>query len=93
MRANPKKGREATAPLFIKEIQEVQGGKKRYTMVVQSSPKMPKWHHSALKAWSILAWILGSQVDQTKLMAFQVATVPTSTVATLACWKIFLEEY
>jgi hypothetical protein len=42
MRANPKKGREATAPLFIKEIQEVQGGKKRYTMVVQSSPKMPK---------------------------------------------------
>jgi hypothetical protein len=51
---NPKKGREAAAPSFIKEIQEVQGGKKRHTMVVQSSPKMPKWHHSALKAWSIL---------------------------------------
>jgi hypothetical protein len=37
-----KKGREAAAPSFIKEIQEVQGGKKRHTMVMQSSPKMPK---------------------------------------------------
>jgi hypothetical protein len=26
LRKNPKKGREATAPLNIKEIQEVQGG-------------------------------------------------------------------
>jgi hypothetical protein len=41
-RGNPQKGREAAAPSLIKEIQEVQGGKKRHTMVAQSSPKMPK---------------------------------------------------
>jgi hypothetical protein len=28
----PRRGREATAPSFIKEIQEVQGGKKHHTM-------------------------------------------------------------
>jgi hypothetical protein len=39
---NPEKGREAAAPSFIKEIEEVQGGKKCHTMVAQSSPKMPK---------------------------------------------------
>jgi hypothetical protein len=30
-RKNPKKGREAVASSNIKEIQEVQGGKKRHT--------------------------------------------------------------
>jgi hypothetical protein len=50
-------------------------------MVTQSTPKMLKWHHSALKACSILSWILGSRVDRRELMAFQVA-IPTSTVAT-----------
>jgi len=38
----PQKGREAAALSFIKEIQEVQGGKKRHMMVSHSSPKMPK---------------------------------------------------
>jgi hypothetical protein len=61
-------------------------------MVAQSSPKMPKWHHSVLKAWSILAWILGFRVERRELMAFQVA-IPTSMAATHACWRIFLEEY
>ncbi len=51
----PEKGREAAAPSNIKEIQEIQGGKKHHLMVTQSTPKMPKWHHSALKACSILS--------------------------------------
>jgi hypothetical protein len=47
-RKDPEKGREAAAPSNIKEIQEIQGGKKHHTMVTQSTPKMPKWHHSGL---------------------------------------------
>jgi hypothetical protein len=61
-------------------------------MVMQSIPKMPKWDDSTLKAWSILAWILGFGVDRMELMAFQVA-IPTSMVTSQACWRIFLEEY
>jgi hypothetical protein len=49
IRGNPEKGREAAAPSNIKEIQEYKGGKKHDMMVMQSTPKMPKWHHSALK--------------------------------------------
>jgi hypothetical protein len=39
---DPQKGREAATPSNIKEIQEIQGGKKHHTMVAQSTPKMPK---------------------------------------------------
>jgi hypothetical protein len=88
----PRKGRRQQPHQTLKKCKEYKGGKKSHMMVAQSSPKMLKWHHFTLKAWSILAWILESQVDRRELMAFQVA-IPTSTVATQACWRIFLEEY
>jgi hypothetical protein len=34
----------------LKKSKKYKGGKKCHTMVAQSSPKMPKQHHSALKA-------------------------------------------
>jgi hypothetical protein len=92
LRKTPRRGGSQQPHRWLKKFKKYKGGKKRHTMVAQSSPKMPKWHHSALKAWLILAWILGSRVDRRELMAFQVA-IPTSTVATQACWRIFLEEY
>ncbi len=88
----PRRGGRQQPHQTLKKSKKYKGSKKRHTMVTQSSPKMPKWHHSTLKAWSILAWILSSRVDQRKLMAFQVA-IPISTVVTQACWRIFLEEY
>ncbi len=92
LRKTPRRGGRQQPHQTLKKSKKYKGGKKHHTMVMQSAPKMPKWHHSTLKAWSILAWILRSRVDQRKLMAFQVA-IPTSTVATQDCWRIFLEEY
>ncbi len=92
LREKPRRGGRQQPHHSLKKFRKYKGGKKSHTMLAQSSPKIPKWHHSALKAWSILAWILGSWVDRRELMAFQVA-IPTSTVATQACWRIFLEEY
>jgi hypothetical protein len=49
-RKDPEKGKEAAAPSNIKEIQEIQGGQEAPHNGGTISPKMPKWHHSALKA-------------------------------------------
>jgi hypothetical protein len=77
----PRRGGRHQPHQTLKKSKKYKGGKKCHTMVAQSSPKMLEWHRSALKAWSILAWILGSRVDRRELMAFQVAIL-TSTVAT-----------
>ncbi len=88
----PRKGGRHQAHQTLKKFKKYKGDKKHHTMVMQSIPKMPKWDDSTLKAWSILAWILGFGVDRMELMAFQVA-IPTSMVTSQACWRIFLEEY
>jgi len=78
LRERPREGEGGNSPIKQeRNSRNTEGGKKHQTMVAQSTPKMPKWHHSALKAWWILARILGSRVDRRELMAFQVA-IPTS---------------
>jgi hypothetical protein len=64
-RRNPRRGGRQQPHQTLKKSKKYKGGKKHHLMVTQSTPKMPKWHHSALKACSILSWILGSRVDRT----------------------------
>ncbi len=49
-RKDPEKGRRQQPHQTLKKSKKYKGGKKHHTMVAQSAPKMPKWHHSALKA-------------------------------------------
>jgi hypothetical protein len=46
----PRRGGRQQPHQTLKKSKKYKGGKKRHTMVTQSTPKMPKWHHSALKA-------------------------------------------
>jgi hypothetical protein len=71
-RETPRRGGRQQPLQTLKKSKKYKGGKKHHTMVTQSTPKMLKWHHSALKACSILSWILGSRVDWRELMAFRV---------------------
>ncbi len=54
-RRNPRRGGRQQPHQTLKKSKKYKGGKKHDLMVTQSTPKMPKWHHSALKACSILS--------------------------------------
>jgi len=47
---NPERGGRQQPHQTLKKSKKYKGGKKHHTMVTHSTPKMPKWHHSALKA-------------------------------------------
>ncbi len=49
-RKNPSRGGRQQPHQTLEKFKKYKGGKKHHTMVTQSAPKMPKWHHSALKA-------------------------------------------
>jgi hypothetical protein len=54
-RRNPRRGGRQQPHQTLKKSKKYKGGKKHHLMVTQSTRKMPKWHHSALKACSILS--------------------------------------
>jgi hypothetical protein len=49
-RKTPRRGGRQQPHQTLEKFKKYKGGKKHHTMVTQSAPKMPKWHHSALKA-------------------------------------------
>jgi hypothetical protein len=46
----PRRGGRQQPHQTLKKSKKYKGGKKHPTMVMQSTPKMPKWHHFTLKA-------------------------------------------
>jgi hypothetical protein len=46
----PRRGGRQQPHQTLKKSKKYKGGKKHHLMVTHSTPKMPKWHHSALKA-------------------------------------------
>jgi hypothetical protein len=50
LKENPEKGGRQQPHQTLKKSKKYKGGKKHHVMVAQSTPKMPKWHHSTLKA-------------------------------------------
>jgi hypothetical protein len=49
-RKTPSKGGRQQPHQTLEKFKKYKGGKKHHTMVAHSAPKMPKWHHSTLKA-------------------------------------------
>jgi hypothetical protein len=46
----PRRGGKQQPHQTLKKSKKYKGGKKHHTIVTQSSPKIPKWHHYARKA-------------------------------------------
>jgi len=91
-RVNPLRGGRQQPHQSLSKFEKYNGGRKHHLMVVLSLPKIFKCNHSDLKANSILSWMSRSLSGLGALMAFQVA-MPTSIVATQACWSTLLREY